>query len=75
MIREHELLKSAVSEIRVLRRENELMRARLDMFDSLMSLFNTPPNYRGQGMSPDLTWEIEKHIEKATFPEAEETIQ
>lgn len=71
MTREHELLKSAVSEIRMLRNENKQMGARLDMFDKCFLLFTTVPAYQGQGMSPDLTWEIEKHIEQNTAHPAE----
>lgn len=57
------LLETAVSEIRHLRKQNELMGARLDMFDKMMILFHTPPCFPGGGYSPDLTYEIEKHIE------------
>ena len=56
------LLKDAVSEIRMLRRQNEIMGARLNMFDDMMTLFRTPPLYPGPGMSPDLTYAIEKHL-------------
>lgn len=63
MTRDHELLKQAVSEIRMLRTENRHMAARLDMFDKCFLLFNSTPAYQGQGMAPDLTWEIEKHLE------------
>lgn len=59
---EQQLLKSAANEIMVLRTDNHNMRLRLDMFDQLMILFNTKPEYQSQGMSPDLVWEIEKHI-------------
>jgi hypothetical protein len=64
MTREHELLKSAISEIRGLRRKNELMRARLGVYDQMMLLFHIPPAFPNQGYSPDLTWEIEKHIDE-----------
>jgi hypothetical protein len=64
MERETELLKQAVSEIRMLRSQNQLMSARLEMFDSLMLVLHTDVARRGQGMSPDLTWEIEKFLEK-----------
>lgn len=64
MEREVELLRQAVSEIRILRNQNQLMSARLDMFDSIMSVLHTDVARKGQGMSPDLTWEIEKFLEK-----------
>jgi len=71
MTREHELLKSAVSETRMLRNENKHMATRLDMFDKMWLLFTSSPNHQGQGMSPDLTWEIEKHIERSTLQAGE----
>lgn len=64
MERSTELLQQAVSEIRILRNHNQLMSARLEMFDSLMTVLHTDVARKGQGMSPDLTWEIEKFIEK-----------
>jgi hypothetical protein len=67
-IHEH-LLQQASSEIKALRRQNELMSARLEVFDSMMRLFHTSPNY-GQGgmMHPDIVYEIDKYLEsyKAT---------
>lgn len=64
MEKELDLLKQSVFEIRTLRNQNQLMAARLDMFDSLMSVLHTDVARKGQGMSPDLAWEIEKFIEK-----------
>lgn len=55
-------LKEATFEIRNLRRKNELMGARLDMFDSVMALLHTPIAQRGGGMSPDLCSEIDKFV-------------
>lgn len=63
---EDQLLKEAVNEIRSLRNQNQLMSARLEMFDSVMAVLNTEVARRGQGMSPDLAWEIERHLEKKT---------
>lgn len=62
MTQEQLLLKSAAEEIKSLRRQNELMSARLDMFDRIFVLLHTSPSYPGQGMSVDIVWEIEKHI-------------
>jgi hypothetical protein len=73
MTRDHELLKQAVSEIRLLRTENRHMAARLDMFDKCFLLFNSAPAYQGQVMAPDLTWEIEKHIEQIAQPEGNQS--
>lgn len=60
---ETKLLKESVNEITDLRRQNELMSARLQMFDSMMLMFNTAPNYGNRGMGEDLVWKINKHIE------------
>jgi hypothetical protein len=57
------LLEKTVVEIRQLRQQNAIMGARLQMFDQMMLVFNTQPAYQGQGMSPDVCYEIEKHIE------------
>ena len=58
------LLKQAASEIRVLRNQNQIMAARLEMFDNMMLVLHTEPARKGQGMSPDLAWEIDRFIEK-----------
>lgn len=54
------LLNQSVSEIKQLRKHNELMAARLDVFDKMMLLLNTAPNYQSQGQTIDLVWQIEK---------------
>lgn len=64
MEKEHQLLKEAANEIRNLRGQNQLMNARLEMFDCMMAVLNTDIARKSQGMSPDLVWEIEKHLEK-----------
>lgn len=63
-MKEQELLQQAVGEIRTLRSQNQLMSARLDMFDSMMAVLHTDVARKSQGMSPDLVWEIEKFLEK-----------
>lgn len=44
------------------------MKARLDMFDDCVALLSARVERGGMGMSPDLVWEIEKHIESITEP-------
>lgn len=62
-----DILLRAVDEITSLRRQNELMNAKLEMFDSLMLVLNTQPAYpRTQGMSPDIVWEMRKLASKET---------
>lgn len=57
-----DLLQRASGEIKSLRSQNQLMAARLEMFDSVMLLFTSAPAYKGVGMSPDIVWEIDKAI-------------
>lgn len=58
------LLQQATNEIKSLRKQNELMAARLEMFDTMMRLFHTNPNYGSGGMmSPDVVYEIDKYLE------------
>lgn len=57
------MLQEAANEIRSLRRQNEIMSARLDVFDSMMAVLHTPIAVKSQGMSPDLVWKIEKYLQ------------
>ena len=62
---EKELLQSALNEIKSLRKSNQLMAARLDMFDAVMSALHGQPAQQRDGlMSPDIVYEIEKHLAK-----------
>jgi hypothetical protein len=57
------LLRQASIEIKRLRQQNQIMSARLEMFDQLMLLFHTQPNYPSQGMSPDIVYDIDKLLQ------------
>lgn len=58
-----ELLQRASNEIKNLRSQNQLMAARLGVFDDMMMLLKATPVYPGYGaMSPDVVYEIEKAI-------------
>lgn len=61
---ELQMLREAANEIKNLRRHNELMSARLEVFDSMMAVLHTPIATKSQGVSPDLVWEIEKYLDK-----------
>lgn len=63
---ENEMLQAAANEIKSLRRQNQMMAARLEVFDNCMLLLKTRPDYPSQGMSPDLVWSIETHLENQT---------
>lgn len=64
MSTELDLLKRSATEIKTLRSQNQLMSARLEMFDKMMVLLHTEPNYPGMGASPDVVYEIERHIDR-----------
>lgn len=58
------LLQSAKNEIVSLRSQNQLMAARLGVFDDMMMLLKAAPIYPAYGgMSPDIVYTIEKEIE------------
>lgn len=58
------LLQYALNEINSLREQNKIMSARLEVFDTMMRLFHTTPNYGGNGlMSPDIAWQIGKYLD------------
>lgn len=71
MSKELGLLKMAALEIRQLRNKNEIMKARLDMFDDCVALLSARVERGSMGMSPDFLWEIEKHIEGAIEPKVD----
>ena len=62
MTPELELLQRASNEIKGLRNSNNLMAARLDMFDKCVLLLTANIQSSGQGMSPDIAWEIDNMI-------------
>lgn len=59
---EIQMLQEASSEIKRLRRQNELMNARLEMFDTCIGLLNTKIASNDMAMTPDLVYKIDKHI-------------
>lgn len=56
------LLFEAAQEIKQLRSQNQLMAARLGVFDSMMSVLNAQVPHSQMGMSEDLVWKIERHL-------------
>lgn len=60
---EKDLLQRALSEINSLRKSNERMKLRLDMFDDVMSaLHGKPGTQQSGGMSLDIAYEIESYL-------------
>lgn len=62
------LLSMAADEIKRLRRENELMSARLDMFDACQAMLHTKVAHREYGASPDVVHMIETHLNEKGGP-------
>ncbi len=54
------LLKEAAYEIRDLRRRNEILSAKVEVMDLFAMVLNTEPARRGQGMSSDVAWQLDK---------------
>ncbi len=55
-----ELLQSALQEIRALRHDNEIMRAKVDTMNILACALGMRPS--GGAMHPDIAWQIEKRL-------------
>ena len=67
LIKQHDSivhLQTASNAIKNLRRQNELMQARLSMFDAMNNIIMMNKRSDGMGMSPDFLWEIDKFIEE-----------
>ncbi len=57
-------LRTASNAIKNLRRQNELMQARLNMFDDMNNIITmNQRSVNGQGMSTDFLYDIDKFIE------------
>ena len=56
-----QLLIQAANEISSLRNENDILKARTEMFDNMMLLFKSLPNQQQNGlMHPDIVYELNK---------------
>lgn len=58
-----QMLDEANREIKILRQHNFIMQQRLDVFDSMISVFNARPSSSDTGMAPDITYAIDKLLE------------
>ncbi len=64
-----DLLQRAASEIKSLRNQNQLLSAKVQVYDDLMALFKSYPNYGNMAMAPDITWEIDRALSPQPVPE------
>ena len=58
------LLNNAKHEIVTLRRENEILRAKVEMIELFSLILHTKPAYPSQGMGEDVVWKITKQLEE-----------
>ena len=61
-----ETIKTAIEEIRWLRRQNELLAAKVDTMELFALTLRTRPDYQPQGMSVDIAHEMERIISAPT---------
>lgn len=57
-----ELLRKAKYEVETLRRQNEILRAKVDTMELMATLLHTQAAYRSQGETIDIVWEIQKQL-------------
>jgi hypothetical protein len=65
------LLEDAEREIQSLRRENQILSAKVEMIDLFACVLQTNPAIRSQGESIDVAWQLRKAI--AELPADEKT--
>jgi hypothetical protein len=62
------LLAQAAEEISRLRRQNELLAARVEVMDLFACVLHTRPAGQSQGYAEDLVWKIRAALEQTEFP-------
>jgi hypothetical protein len=65
-----DLLTSAMHEILQLRRQNEILAAKVEVMDLFACVLNSEPARRSQGMAVDVAWVLQKQIDELTKEEA-----
>lgn len=65
-----ELLFEAKEEVVTLRRQNELLRARVDTMDLLAGFLHAQIPSRSVGMAEDVAWKLQKEIDSLKANEA-----
>ena len=63
-----DLMTQAIDEIRTLRRENEILSAKVDVMDLFAMVLHTTPAHRSQGASVDIAWQMQKAIDAEPVP-------
>jgi hypothetical protein len=65
-----DLLNDARDEIISLRRENEILRAKVDTMELLAGFLHAQLPVRNIGMTEDVAWKLQKEIDKINAKEA-----
>ncbi len=58
------LLIAASSEIQQLRRDNEILGAKVEVMELFGLVLRTQPNYGSRGASEDIVWRMQRQIEE-----------
>ena len=59
-----DLLTDAIHEIRSLRRQNEILSAKVEVMDFFAMVLHTTPAQPSQGFSPDVAYALEQEVAK-----------
>ena len=57
-----ETLRTAQHEIQSLRRQNEILAAKVEVMDGFMQVLRTTPAQRPQSFAPDIVFGLEQHV-------------
>lgn len=66
------LLREASAQLRRLRQRNEVLEARCQTFDSMMTLLWQSPPRADRGKAQDIVWAIERHLAEASDKRAKQ---
>ena len=58
-------VKTATAEIERLRAENQILQAKVDVFDSMMLLFTSRPGWQSQEVGEDPIWLLKEALKSA----------
>lgn len=67
------LLNEAISEIYRLRRENEILTAKVEVIELFACALQAHPVRREQGMTVDVTWKLQKKVRELSEQEDDST--
>lgn len=57
-------MRRAIEEIQSLRRQNEILSAKVSVMDLFSVVLHTPPNYPSVSMGEDIVWAMQKELTK-----------